>query len=141
MATANDVCHRLFYMLRVSNLNFVISETPYSAQISLRKRFVKDKTGPASPNFLLGHEDEHVQTLQQIEHTREENRGLLEQLKKLETSYKNSQETVHILENKVAKAESNALRAFKDNSEQILVFKNLVKSHDGQMEALKQIPI
>ena len=140
MATAHDVCHRLFYMLRISNLNYVITETPYSAQITLRKRFIKDKTGPASPNFLLGHDHEHdhVHTLQQVEHIKEENRVLLEQQKELETSYMKSQEIVDILEEKVSKAESNSLRAFKHNSEQVLVYKNLVKSCDGQMEALKR---
>ena len=34
--SAQEVYHQFIYQLRSSNLNFVLSETPYSAQILLR---------------------------------------------------------------------------------------------------------
>ena len=45
--SATAVCQLLLNQLRSSNLNFIISETPYSAQILLQKRFVKEASGPA----------------------------------------------------------------------------------------------
>ena len=50
--SAQEVCHQLLYQLRQSNLNFQVSETSYSAQILLRKRFLKESLGPA-PYFNL----------------------------------------------------------------------------------------
>ena len=41
--SAQDVCHQLMYELRMSNLHFTLSQTPYSVQIVIRKHFLKDK--------------------------------------------------------------------------------------------------
>ena len=44
---AQLICRQLLPdQLRYSNLNFFLSETPYSAQIILRKPFVKECSGP-----------------------------------------------------------------------------------------------
>ena len=44
---AQLICQQLLPdQLRYSNLNFFLSETPYSAQIILRKPFVKECSGP-----------------------------------------------------------------------------------------------
>ena len=34
--------------IRASNLNFAIHETPYSTQVCLRKRYIKEASGPLS---------------------------------------------------------------------------------------------
>ena len=61
VTSAQDVCHQLLNHLRLSNLNFLVSETPFSAQIFLRKRFVKEATGPSwpqqSPIFPTSHKN------------------------------------------------------------------------------------
>ena len=44
----HDVCHQLLHHLRLSNLHFALHETPHSAQIMLRKRFLKDVKHPTA---------------------------------------------------------------------------------------------
>ena len=39
--TANSVCNQVLQIIKESNLNFLINETPYSAFVTIRKKFVK----------------------------------------------------------------------------------------------------
>ena len=50
--SAHEACHHLLHQLRLSNLHFVISETPYSAQIMLRKRFFEGNYWPIYENLF-----------------------------------------------------------------------------------------
>ena len=54
---ASEAFHKILNMIQSSNLNFQLQVSPFSAQISLRKTLVKDKTGasilpPSSPSIL-----------------------------------------------------------------------------------------
>ena len=49
--TADELFQILIQKLRQTQLNFHLTETPYSAQILIRKRFLKDKNSP-SPLFF-----------------------------------------------------------------------------------------
>ena len=39
---AHTVCEQMLSILKSSNLNYIVKETPYSAFVTIRKRFVKD---------------------------------------------------------------------------------------------------
>ena len=39
--TANSVCNQVLQIIKESNLNFLINETPYSAFVTIRKKFVR----------------------------------------------------------------------------------------------------
>ena len=43
--SANYSCDKVLFVLKNSNLNYLLNETPYSAYITIRKKFVKDKAG------------------------------------------------------------------------------------------------
>ena len=40
---AHVVCEQILSVLKTSNLNYLVKETPYSAFVTIRKRFVKEK--------------------------------------------------------------------------------------------------
>ena len=40
--SAHEVCHRILDQLKSSQLNFKITETPFSAEVIVRKRFIKN---------------------------------------------------------------------------------------------------
>ena len=48
VTTAIQTCENLLKQIRASNLNFIIHETPYSTKVCLRKRYIKDASGPSS---------------------------------------------------------------------------------------------
>ena len=53
-----QTCDNLLNCVKSSNLNFSLSETPFAVSISLKKTFVRDKTGALktpSPNFHCCH--------------------------------------------------------------------------------------
>ena len=39
--SADFACGQIFYCLRNSQLNYIVNETPYSAYITIRKKFIK----------------------------------------------------------------------------------------------------
>ena len=96
VTSAQDACHQLLNLLRLSNLNFLVSETPYSAQIMLRKRFVKEASSPSwpqkSPIFPTSHEN-----LVQVEQFQQENNLLQTRIHELEGNLESSKETIIIL--------------------------------------------
>ena len=51
---ANQVCETLLTTIKASNLNYLVNETPYSAFITIRKRFTKDYN--ESSNVTLARE-------------------------------------------------------------------------------------
>ena len=53
---AHLVCEKLLNNVKASNLNYLLNETPYSAFITIRKRFTKDCQD--LPNVTLAKEDE-----------------------------------------------------------------------------------
>ena len=113
--SAQDVSHQLLYDLRMSNLHFASSETPHSVQIVIRKRFLKDKTGPKRISSNSYFQD---QELQRLDHQnvllQAENSDLKDRIEELEAHNKDSTETVKILEKKIAKIEVAALKSFEE---------------------------
>jgi chromosome segregation ATPase len=133
--SAQNVCQQLLEQLRFSNLNFMISETPYSAKIFLRKRFLKNANGPAfriqpnsssTPEFL-------DQILEQTK-ILDENSNLKTKIKELGAANKTANVTIPLLEEKLAKAEASALKCFKEKSEEILTLKSDVKNKTHEIE-------
>ena len=105
-ASAHNVCQQILNNLRLSNLNFMISETPYSAQILLKKRFLKEVSGPEASFDIAGVESEKVLA--------NENAMLRKELEDLGQIRESNKEIVKILEEKVSKAEAAALNAFEN---------------------------
>jgi hypothetical protein len=108
----HDVCDQLLQQLRLSNLNFVVSETPYSAKICLRKRFVKEANGPDVPNLPSKAKlcDPHLEN--QIQHLESKNSILKTHIIDLEAVKETFKETANLLEEKLSKAEASALKSF-----------------------------
>ena len=119
---AHKACHHLLNQLRLSNLHFFISETPYSAQIMLRKRFLKEATGP-SESVKISSNSTFTQECQETK----ENHCLRNQIKQLESNMKTSKETIDILEEKVTKAEAAALKSYEEKNTELAMLRNLVK--------------
>ena len=100
-----DVCHQLLYELRMSNLHYALSETPHSVQIVTRKRFLKDKTGPAKPPSHFFYQDQELQRVDSRNILlKAEISDLKENIVDLEAQCKSCHETVKILEEKIAPA-------------------------------------
>ena len=127
MATsAAAVSQQVLNKLRSSNLNFLVSETPYSAQIFLQKRFVKEASGP---DWAI--EDQNKNAVNIGDHH-------MEIVNNLEKTHKSLSETNKLLENKLAKTEGSAYKAFTEKADEIAVWKNTVNTSKIEMDTLRK---
>ena len=108
MVNLADVCHRILYQLQLSQLNFKVTETSYSAEIVLRKRFIKNSRGPAE-SFLESTTSVKNEDLEKLEN---ENEVLEHQNLQLRDSLKDGSETMKLLEEKIERSETQAMANF-----------------------------
>ena len=132
--SASEVYHQLIKKLRLSNLNFLLSETPYSAQIIIRKRFLKDVTCP-DPCFDV----KAVETIRNdYEILKESNCMLKTEISELRMVSEREKETIAILEEKLGKAEAAALKSFEKTKIELATLKNANKGLSNNLEEIKK---
>ena len=123
---ASATFHHLVLKLYQSQLHFCLTETPYSAQIVIRKRYIKDQSGPS----LQFSSDKNAEN--------DEIQELNVQVSELKKTVENSNKIIEILENKVAKAETQALKAFEEKKTGILALKKSLKKSEDEMKTFKK---
>ena len=117
---ASTVFFKIIDQIQSSNVNFQLQLSPFSAKISLKKSWVKDKTGALLlPPDTVKRVNQNVDS---VENLAAKNLELEENLLLLQNNYQQvvndsaeAYKTIDILECKVAKAEANALEIFNDN--------------------------
>ena len=127
-ATASEIFQLLVQKLRQAELNFHLTETPYSAQILIRKRFLKDKTCP-SPLFFSDENKFHNK-----EDTGDESR-----VEELQKTVEKSNEMIDSLESRVAQAEMQTFKVFEGKKTEISLIKNSLKKSDDENKNLKKV--
>ena len=121
-ATANEMFQQLVQTLYASHLHFYLSETPFSAQICIRKKFLKDRptTNASSTGF------------------NSRNETAFNQITELQKKVESSDEIINILESKLEEAESKVLKAFNDKKIEIDTLKNSIKKSDQEVRNLRK---
>ena len=125
-----QVCEKLLNQVKMSNLNYILSETPYSANICIRKWFQKNKV--ANVTTLSASESENTYL--------KDNKRLKLKLEKAEAENVALKASASDLEEKAKKAESD-LNDFKkknknvsdDKIEDIKVLKSVIKKNNEEM--------
>ena len=113
--SASETYQHLVKKLRGSHLHFHLSETPFSAQILLRKRFWKGESGPASEFY-------HDEVSSKIVEKKEEK----------------SSDIIEILKTKLAAAEAQALKAFQEKKIEINALKNALKNSENEIVNIRK---
>ena len=98
-----DSCNEVLDALRNSSLNFLVSESPYSIQICVRKRFLKDAPRQKPSNDPLSSTIESLKN--KCETLANENATLVEALEEADKALQSSKSTNDILHNKMDRAE------------------------------------
>ena len=132
--TAHQVCENLLLQVKNSQLNFHLSETPYSINLSLRKRFLKESTRSKALDLSLAIPDAALY---------KENETLKTLLEEKETEIEAFKGTINIIENKVEHAEAEVLTHFKElqnlkkkfekEKEENALLKEVIKNHSEEM--------
>ena len=110
--TGELICETLVQQIRRSRLNFLISETSYGVNISLKKKVIKEASTKEIANVwrnleLFKGSDENGELA-------EENKLLRRSVEKLESENVTNKEIINVLESKVEKAESEAYLTLKE---------------------------
>ena len=103
--------------------------SPFSASISLKKSFVKDRFG----NVLLP-----AEKISQSEFDLQyEKTKLVDECERLDHQNKSQSKTIKILEEKIAKIESGAKKAFNEKSDEVINLKKVLKNSHQEVANLK----
>ena len=125
-------CENLLQALRRSNLNFIINESPYSAQICIRKRFLRETQRIPYPQTSVAENSDF---------------NLKEKLEKCEAEREILKSESSILQEKLAKAEADLYKISNkanENRENLLgeikTFKNAVcKSNEDTAKLRSEV--
>ena len=115
-----DSCNEVLDALRNSSLNYLVSESPYSIQICVRKRFLKDAPRQKPSNDPLSSTIESLKN--KCETLANENATLVEALEEADNALQSSKSTNNILHNKMDRAENE-------------LFENLTEKKDIEIKA------
>ena len=131
---ASTMFYKILDQIKSSNLNFQLSLSPFSAQISLKKSLVKDRSG----SFLLP--PPVYETIQPVKAASSPNPTAVvcshdEEITELQNNVRNSTNIISILEQKLGQAETQALKAFEQKKTDIEALKNSLKNSDCESKS------
>ena len=130
--SARDVCQNILDQLRLSQLHSKLTETPYSAEVVVRKRFIKDSEGPHQ-SFLMPSNSAQIHDVKsRNEILEQENLSLLDFIKDRE-------DTIKLLEEKLEINEANTLKNFKNANEEVKTLKTVIKNHNNEISNMKSV--
>ena len=133
---ANDACRHVLDQLRHSNLNFLVTETPYSANIVLRKSFVKTLKTPWPASLSSKPVIQNSENV--IENLEREIFALKDALGKSQANLKTSKDSCGVLEQKIAIIEASALKTYEDKKSEENTNKIVIKKYSDEIHALKK---
>ena len=113
--TAHETFQQLVQNLYTSNLHFHLTETPFSAQILLRKKFLKNRIGQSSTT--LNFQSEEINYLNN-------------KIAELQKQVKDSNDIANTLEKKLGQAEAEALKVYEENKTKMEALKSSIKNSD-----------
>ena len=97
----NSAVNVIVSTVKSSNLNFLIQESPFSLQITLRKTFIKNKNGTTLQPFRENNNTCEFEQKVQIEKLQQENSALHDSVKHLETDLSETRDTLQKLNKKL----------------------------------------
>ena len=126
-STPQDSCDIILRTLRESNLNFIVSETPFSIQICVRKRFINNYNAPGQKKVGLKVKAEDALV--------NENAHLMDTLEEAKKTVDDLKMTNNALQNKLEKAESEV---FKICNQKKVFEAKLEKMKDSDTKAISE---
>ena len=122
------ICDNLLSYIKQSNLNFSLSETPFSVSICLRKTFIKDRNGvtlsPIAGMPFSGHFGEVI----------DENQALKAAITHHEKEQDSLKDAMHELDIKLQKAKVE-IEEISFNNNQLMKTKDMNDNYLGTKEA------
>ena len=69
-------CGQILFGLKMSKLNYAIKETPFSAYVTIRKKFIQPSEGVPEPIGVKNNVEEVKKVDQELNNLREKNKDL-----------------------------------------------------------------
>ena len=134
---AKNAFDEILELVKTSNLNFQMNVSPFSATISLKKSFIRDKFGnilaptpvnPASQEFSTHHEN--AELVKKNEH-------LSQKIQEIENFVTFKTQTIQILEAKIANAEASTIKTFNEKNDEATTLKKALKNANMETTKMK----
>ena len=135
---AKKAFDQIIEQVQSSNLNFQLNLSPFSATISIKKSFVKDMFGNILlPSTMVTETESESKYETRERELLSDNDRLNSEILAMEKYNKANDNTIKILEDKLSKAESSALKTFNDKKNEVTVLKTTLKMQMRKLKVLK----
>ena len=124
-----QTCDLLLNLVKNSNLNFSLTESPFSVTINIKKSFIKDKNGIVRVSNIGGFSRYNCQSIDENQILQEENKSLKTVLAQHKDENEALSDTIHELGIKLEKAK-------KELTETIFEKNQLVKAKEATLNDL-----
>ena len=124
-----QTCDLLLNLVKNSNLNFSLTESPFSVTINIKKSFIKDKNGIVRVSNIGGFFRYNCQSIDENQILQEENKSLKTVLAQHKDENEALSDTTHVLGIKLEKAK-------KELTETIFEKNQLVKAKEATLNDL-----
>ena len=108
---AIETCNTILSFLRKSGLNFIVQETPYSAYITIRKKFC---SGFVVNSTVSNNDNDTEQKLEEVEKLEKRNNYLKNELEETLELIENIKSEKEVLQKRLENAEKETFKQFKD---------------------------
>ena len=129
--SGNKNFRELVQKLYESDLHFLMSETPFSAQILIRKKLLKNSKNDSSSSATATTAATSTSESGVID-------SLKDQIIQLKRNIEESSEVKNVLENKLAQAEAHALKVYEENKTEVETLKMTLKKSDQEARKFKK---
>ena len=141
---ASQKFYSILQEIQLSHLNFQLQLSPFSAVISLKKSFVREKDGSVRvpPHFgdkvseadLSDYKGDNQKLVRELDTLRGKYAELVDDCASKTEELVVAKNSIVGLENKIVKAESEAHRLFEENKAQLNILKKQIKLQNSEIE-------
>ena len=133
---AKTAFDKILEQIQVSNLNFQLRLSPFSASISLKKSFIRDKSGYITLP-TTGPMPAYTTTTSENDELVEKNEQLNLKIVEMQNFIESKSETIQTLTEKISNVEASAHKSFKEKNDEVNTVKNSLKNANQEIAILK----
>ena len=134
-SSPHNVCGQILFSLKMSKLNYIVKETPFSAYITIRKKFIQSFLAP-QPEIVF---EKVTDTEKEIKSLIEKNKDLESKLGLITFELEESQVKIEALEKENVKLEDSIEEVYEEKRKKVKDMDKLSEENLNLKKELREV--